>query len=138
MARGNPAWQKGIKSPNPSGRPKGILDKRSKISAALLEDADKIARVVVQSALNGDLQASSLVLSKVAPSIKPQLEKVEFDFDASKPLGKQVEDVMEAVSLGKVSVTTGKEVIDALCRLSEIKLVDEIELRIANLESKVN
>ena len=136
MVRGNPAWKKGIKSPNPSGRPKGIVDKRSKISNALLDDADKIARVVVQAALNGDLQASSIVLSKVAPSIRPQLEKVEFNFDAGKSLTNQVEDVMRAISLGQISVTTGKEIIDALSRLSEIKLVDEIEERIAKLESR--
>ncbi|MBP6030064.1 MAG: hypothetical protein KA533_01400 [Sphingobium sp.] len=40
-----------MKSPNPSGRPPGILDKRSRVTKALMEDAPAIARVVIDKAL---------------------------------------------------------------------------------------
>ena len=80
---GNPNWRKGMNSPNPQGRPKGIIDKRMKVNQSLLADADDIAKVVIQSALSGDMQAASLVLSRIAPTLKAQTETVQFELDAT-------------------------------------------------------
>lgn len=66
VPRGNPAWVKGGPSPNPAGRPKGIVDRRQKVQVALMDDAPAIARVVIDAALDGDMQAASLVLVLLA------------------------------------------------------------------------
>lgn len=83
---GNPNWRKGMNSPNPQGRPKGIIDKRMKVNQSLLADADDIAKVVIQSALSGDMQAASLVLSRIAPTLKAQTETVQFELDPQQVL----------------------------------------------------
>lgn len=71
-AKGNPSWVKGGRSPNPSGRPKGVLDKRTKVTQALADDAPAIVRVVVDAALEGDMQAAGLVLSRIAPILRSE------------------------------------------------------------------
>lgn len=124
-----------MRSPNPKGRPKGIIDKRQKVSQAMLEDANEITRVVVAKAKDGDLQAASLVLSRVLPALSPQTEKVQFDLDPAAPLAKQVEQVLMAISIGEISPDTGKQIIETISALGAIRQMDDIEQRILALEA---
>jgi hypothetical protein len=82
----NSTWKKGMSSPNPSGRPRGVVDKRTRVTQTLLDDAPAIVRVVIDAALAGDVQAAGLVLSRVAPALKAQAERVQFEFDLSAPV----------------------------------------------------
>ena len=129
-------WERGGPSPNPSGRPKGIVDKRTRVSQALLDDAPAVARVVVDAALEGDMQAASLVLSRIAPALRGQMEKVAFEFDATAPVTRQVEQVLAAVARGQVAPDVGKQIIDAVQALSTIRATEELEARLAALEQK--
>ena len=133
---GNPAWAKGGKSPNPKGRPKGIVDKRHKVTAALLDDAQHIAGVVVAAAKAGDLQAAGLVLSRVMPTLASQAEKVQFDLDPSAPLGKQVEQVLAAMKDGEIAPDNAKRIIETIESLGAIREMDDIEERLAELEAQ--
>ena len=112
--KGNPTWVKGCRSPNPAGRPKGIVDKRTRVTQALADDAPAIARVVIEAALDGDMQAASLVLSRVAPALRSQAQTVTFDFDPSAPSVRQVEQVLVAIATGEVSPDIGKQIIEAI------------------------
>lgn len=134
--KGNPKWHKGMKSPNPAGRPRGIVDKRTRVTQALMDDAPQIARVVINAALAGDVQAAGLVLSRVAPALRAQTEKVEFDFDATAPVAQQVEAVLQAIADGKVAPDVGKQIIEAIGALSAVRAVDELEKRLQALEDK--
>lgn len=129
-------WTKGMRSPNPAGRPKGIVDKRSKVSQALLDEANEIARVVIDAALEGDMQAASLVLARIAPTLRAQGEKVNFSFDAKAPLAEQVEAVLQAVAEGEVAPDVGKQIIESIGALGALRQVDELESRIAALEGR--
>src|SRR5690606_39959908 len=111
---GNPGWRKGMKSPNPSGRPKGIVDKRQKVTQAMLNDAHEIASVVVAKAKEGDLHAASLILSRVLPTLSAQSEKVQFDLDTSAPLATQVEQVLSAMADGELSTENAERIIKAI------------------------
>lgn len=135
-SKGNPSWVKGGPSPNPSGRPKGIIDKRQRVSQALADDAPAVARVVIDAALEGDMQAASLVLARVAPALRPQGQMVCFDFDSSAPVARQVEQVLAAIAGGEVSPDVGKQIIDAIGALSQIRAVEELEQRIIELEAR--
>ena len=121
---GNPGWHKGMKSPNPTGRPKGIVDKRTRVTKALLDDAHAVARVVIDAALAGDVHAASLVLSRVAPTLKAQTETVNFDFDAKASMSVQVDQVLQAIADGQVSPDIGKQVIDIIGAAAGIKQID--------------
>jgi hypothetical protein len=46
------------------------VDKRTRVTQALMDDAPKIARVAIDGALAGDLQGAGLVLSRVAHQLK--------------------------------------------------------------------
>ncbi len=135
-ARGNPAWTKGGPSPNPSGRPKGIIDRRQKVQVALMDDAPAIARVVIDAALEGDMQAAGLVLSRIAPTLRSQAQPVAFDFDATAPIARQVEQVLDAIATGAVAPDVGKQIIDAIGALSAVRATEELEARLAALEAK--
>ena len=133
---GNPNWKKGMPSPNKAGRPRGVVDRRTKVTQALMDDAPKIARVVIDAALAGDVQAAGLVLSRVAPTLRAQTERVAFDFDATAPVAQQVEAVLQAIADAKVSPDGGKESIEAIGALSAVRAVDELEKRRQALEDK--
>ena len=129
-------WYKGMPSPNKNGRPRGIVDTRSKITKALMDDAPEIARVVIEAAKEGDLQAASLVLSRCAPALKPETYPVQFDFDPSAPVAQQIEQVLAAIAGGAVSPDVGRQIIDAIGTLSNARAVEELEARIITLEAK--
>ncbi|RLK44535.1 DUF5681 domain-containing protein [Cupriavidus plantarum] len=133
---GNPAWTKGCPSPNPKGRPKGIIDKRQRLQQALADQASEVTRVVIDAALGGDMQAASLVLSRVAPTLKAQAERVEFAFDSTAPVAQQVEQVLQAIADGKVAPDVGRHIIDAIGSLSAVRAVDDMDQRLQALEGK--
>lgn len=123
-------------SPNPRGRPRGIVDSRSKITKALVDDGLEIARVVTAAAKEGDLQACSMVLSRIAPALRPEAQPVQFDFDPTASTVQQVEAVLAAVANGAVPVDLGKQLIEAVKALADVRALELLEPRIAMLEAK--
>jgi hypothetical protein len=128
-------WVKG-QSGNPKGRPPGRTDARTKITRALLDDAPAVARVVIDAALEGDLQAASIVLARCAPALRPESYPVQFPFDASAPIANQIEAVLSAMAAGDLSPDVAKQIIDAIGTLSNARAVEELEARIITLEAK--
>lgn len=133
---GNPHWKKGMRSPNPTGRPKGIIDKRSRLNSDMLTNAKQILDIVIAQAKDGDLQAAQIVLSRVLPKLSSQAICVQFDLDTNAPLTKQVEQVLDATSSGIISPDTAKDIIELISSLGSIRQLDEIEKRLQQLELK--
>ena len=133
---GNPAWTPGCRSPNPSGRPKGIVDRRMKIAERMFDDAGGIVNAMVEKALEGDTGAAGLILSRVLPALRSQAERVSFDFDATAPVARQVEQVLAAIAAGTVAPDVGKQIIEAIGALSAIRATEELEGRLAALEAR--
>src|SRR5437868_1663061 len=65
-------------SGNPAGRPKGLKDKKTRIAEEFERDGSKVARVVIDRALAGDISAANLVLARISPPLKTRAEKVRF------------------------------------------------------------
>lgn len=131
-------WTKGMPSPNKAGRPKGIVDRRVRLSQRMLADADGIVSALVEKALDGDTGAAGLILARVLPSLRSQTEKVSFPFDASAPVARQVEMVLDAIAAGHVSPDVGRQIVDAIKALADVRAFEELEARIAQLEAKEN
>lgn len=129
-------WVKGMASPNPRGRPPGVIDKRTKVTQALADDAPAVARVVIDAALEGDMTACGLVLSRVAPALKQQGERVQFELDADRPLSEQAHQILVAVSEGKLDGETAKTLIGCISSVAGIRAIEELEQRIVILEAK--
>jgi hypothetical protein len=134
--KGNPAWVKGGRSPNPRGRPPGIVDKRTRMTQALADEAPEITRVVIEAAKAGDLQAATLVLSRVCPPLKANAERVQFELDPNLPLAEQAKQILVAVADGKVDPETGKTLIACLSSVANIEAVADLEGRIILLEAR--
>ena len=133
---GNPAWSPGMKSPNPLGRPKGIIDKRQKLQAAFADDAVAIAKVVIGLALAGDMQAANIALARIAPPLRAQAERVQFELHDDVPLSSQARQILQAVADARIDADTAKLLIGCLQSVAGIKAVEDLESRLAILEAK--
>ncbi|HEX7822543.1 MAG TPA: DUF5681 domain-containing protein [Sphingobium sp.] len=132
---GNPGqWKPGCPSPNPSGRPKGLPDKRLLATQQMLDEMRNIVAVLVGKALEGDTNAASLVLSRVMPSIKAQMERVCFSFSSDAPISEQVAQVLDAIAAGEVAPDVGRLIIDSVARLADVRATEELAARIEALE----
>lgn len=134
-APNGPRWAKG-QSGNPRGRPPGRPDARTKITRALMDEGLEIARVVTEAAKEGDLQACNIVLARIAPPMKAQSERVEFDFDPTASTAQQIEAVLAAIASGDLAPDSGREVIAAIGTLSSARAVEDLEARIITLEAR--
>ena len=132
---GNPAWVPGGPSPNPSGRPPGLPDKRLLATQSMLEEMRGIVAVLIGKALEGDTNAASIVLAKTLPSIKAQAEKVQFSFSADAPISEQVAQVLDAVAAGAVAPDVGRLIIDSIARLGDVRMQEDLAARIEALEA---
>jgi hypothetical protein len=132
---GNPSWTKGCPSPNKSGRPKGIPDKRLLATQQMLDEMRNIIAVLLGKALEGDTNAAGIVLSKILPSVKAQAEKVQFEFDSTAPISQQVAQVLDAIAAGAVAPDVGRLIIDSVKALGEVRTAEQLEARIAALEA---
>lgn len=129
-------WTPGMKSPNPKGRPRGIVDKRQRLQNAFADEAVAIAKVVISKALEGDMQAAGIALARLAAPLKAVAERVQFEMDSSLPLADQAKQILAAVAEGKVDPETGKTLISCLSSVASIEAVAELESRIILLEAK--
>lgn len=136
LVRAPRPWERNGPSPNPKGRPPGIVDKRQKLQKAFADDAPAIARVVVAKALEGDMQAANIALARVAPPLKQQAERVQFELSPDVPLSEQAQQILQAVADGNVDAETGKTLIGCIQSVAGIKATEELEQRIILLEAR--
>lgn len=128
-------FQPGV-SGNPKGRPKGSRNKKNVIAEEFAKEGSKVARVVMDAALGGDMTAANMVLQRLSPPLRARAEKVMFELDPKKPLSEQAQQVLTAVAAGDIDPETGKLLIDAIGAFAGIKQVDDLEARLEALESR--
>lgn len=130
-------WQPG-QSGNPKGRPVGSRNKKSVIAEEFAKDGSAVARVVMDAALAGDMQAANMVLQRLSPPLRARAEKVTFQLTPDAPLSEQAAQILQAVSDGQIDPDTGKLLIDCIQSVAGIRAVDELEARLIALEQKDN
>lgn len=128
-------WQPG-QSGNPKGRPSGSRNKKNIIAEEFAKDGSAVARVVMDAALAGDMQAANMVLQRLSPPLRARAEKVTFQLTPDAPLSEQAAQILQAVSDGQIDPDTGKLLIDCIQSVAGIRAVDELEARLAALEEK--
>lgn len=125
---GRGRWQKG-QSANPGGRP----SREKELRQALDKGADKAIKTVLGAAGEGDLTACKLILERVIPVRKPQIEPVNFLCDTT-DFSQAAMSVIAAISKGEVSPDVGGVILAGIGNAMKIREVDELERRIAQLE----
>lgn len=69
--RGNPNFHKGMKPLNPEGRPKGSLNKYTKLSRELMSTkGPEIVSKVIELALEGDRHCLKMCMDRIIPTTK--------------------------------------------------------------------
>lgn len=121
-------------SGNPAGRKPGIIDRRQRIAQAFEADGAEIAKVVIEAAKKGDMQAATLVLSRLAPPMKPRAERVRFDLDVTQPLAAQAAQVISAVAAGQLDSDSAQTILTCLGTYAALVQSDEVQARLAALE----
>ncbi len=128
-------WQPGT-SGNPKGRPVGTRNRKNVIAEEFAKDGSAVARVVMDAALAGDLQAANIVLQRLSPPLRARAEKVTFELAPDAPLHEQANQVLASVADGSIDPETGKMLIDCIQSVAGIRAVDELEARLIALEEK--
>ncbi|SMF85666.1 hypothetical protein SAMN06265365_1705 [Tistlia consotensis] len=128
-------WQPG-QSGNPKGRPAGSRNKKNVVADEFAKEGSAVARVVMDAALAGDMQAANMVLQRLSPPLRAAAERVQFELDPERPLAEQAKQILAAVADGKVDPETGKTLIGCLSAVANIEAVAELESRIIVLEAR--
>ncbi len=127
-------WVKGMTSPNPKGRPPGQT-RQTKLLNRMLEDAGDVLDAVLAKAKEGDPASAGLVLSRILPTLRAQMQTVDFDLDPTLPLAAQVEQVLLAISTSKLAPDVGRQIIEAIGTLGNLRAVEDLESRLVILEA---
>jgi hypothetical protein len=128
-------WVPGMKSPNPAGRPPGP-SKQQKLLRRMLDEANDVLDAVLAKAKDGDPASAGLIFGRILPVLRAQSQTVQFDFDPSLPVARQVEQVLAAIASGQIAPDLGQQIVSAIGTLSNIRATEELSERLAILEAK--
>ncbi|MDU4109293.1 MAG: hypothetical protein E7H74_18610 [Escherichia coli] len=148
-----------MSAPNPTGKggfsaarqpakrtPRG-KSKRTELLAAIeklqIEDPEtgkkialterKIYQLVIQKAMY-EPSLWKLILDRLHPLTRPQMEKVHFVFTEGATLAEKMDEVIKAVAAGEVTPDGGKMLADMLTGAARIAEISDLEARITELE----
>lgn len=133
-------WLKGV-SGNPSGRPKGALNKDSNARELVFAQAGEIVRKSLKEALSGNQALLSQLLGIVVAPAKSQLGSVEIpgagdamargDYDQALAL------ITQAALNGDVSPDIAKTLTDQISAAGEARRISSLQDQINSLKEKV-
>lgn len=105
-------FTKGV-SPNPSGRPRGITDKRSELRSLLTPHAKDLVQKAIDMALGGDVNALRLCIERLIPRVKDEvinLDFIDLDLCEQNNLLLAGSSVLQAVASGVITPEHGKSI----------------------------
>jgi hypothetical protein len=128
-------FQKG-KSGNPGGRPSNAI-KTAEVRAALLGNAPKILNNLIKLALNGDIQASKIILDRVISPLRPTEPPIKLEIKKTWNLARQAKEIQRATYAGEISVPQSQVLINNL--ISQVRIIEatELEERLEKLEKSM-
>jgi hypothetical protein len=97
------------------------------------QDFDAILGAVIEAAKQGDLQAASLLLSRVAPPLKPVQEPVRVALPDG-TLTEKAAAILDRAAAGELSTADAKQLLDGLGQVARIAEIDELTRRVEALE----
>ena len=129
-------YKKG-QSGNPVGRPRGIKDKRTSIRELLKPHAKDLIDKAVSLALDGDTTALRLCLDRLIPPLKQRDEPVSLKLTGT-TLTENGLSVINALSKGEITPSEANSFLQAIVAQTRITEMDEIEVRLTELEKRIN
>ena len=122
------------KSGNPSGRPKGISDKRTVLRELLTPHAPDLVAKAAELAMQGDTTALRMCIDRLIPPLKAQATQTQLD--TSGTLSERGEAILKAITAGELDPATGNSLIGALATQAKLLEITAIEERLTALEER--
>lgn len=122
-------------SGNPAGRPRGIPNPQARLRKAIEQHVPAILDRLVAAALDGDVAAASLLLSRALAPLRPEALTQTID-NAGETIAERAEAVAQATLAGEVPTSAAADLMAVLQGQARIKELAELEARIAALESR--
>lgn len=124
------------RSGNPAGRPAGSPDRRALWRERLGVDLDRVLDVLVKQAIAGDLAAIALIMQRTCSPLRPSREPVQLpDFNVEGTPTATAQGLIRAAMRGELASDAAAELVSALASVAKLREVEELEARIAALES---
>jgi hypothetical protein len=124
-------------SGNPAGKPRGVVDKRSKVRRMLEEHSQEMVDIVLDMARERDPTALKLIFERISPKPKSDRANLGFDIDKikdNKDLMGVIEKLMISAVAGDLPDDQGKTIASLTKTMSELHKLGELEDRIKALE----
>lgn len=121
-------------SGNPSGRPKGIIDKRAQLRNAFESESKEIASVVIEAAKGGDMQACKMVLDRISPTLKPHSAPININEPLPESITSMAKVFIEAAAKGELPPDIASQLVASVGALSRVIEIDELKNRLESLE----
>jgi adenine/guanine phosphoribosyltransferase-like PRPP-binding protein len=122
-------------SGNPSGRPRGIVDSRHRLRAALEPYADELLAQAVEMAKAGDVGVLTFLLGRALPAPKPETAPINIAIPDG-ALSQRADAIVAAAASGALPASVAAELLSGLATVARLREVDELEARIAALEAR--
>ena len=94
-----------------------------------------LVQALLDRALAGDTAAAGVLINRLVPALRPVALPEAFTLTGDS-LAERAMSVVDAAAAGQVSSVDAKAIIDALAGVARIREVDELERRVAALESR--
>jgi hypothetical protein len=128
-------FTKGV-SGNPTGRPRGIKDKRHRYSESIDSMIPQVLESVYQKALAGDMTAARMLLDRTLPNKRPEQERVEIEHSGN--IASDAKNVLRSVFDGEVSPELGASLLSSMTSVLKAIEVENLAKRIEALEGQKN
>lgn len=128
-------WSKGV-SGNPSGRPRGSLNKGTMAMEVLLEEgAEQLINKAMAMALAGDTAAMRLCLERILPARRDRLVHLELPpIGTAKEISGAISTIFTAIGEGQITPAEGETMSNILGTRAEVLVMEEIESRLEKVE----
>lgn len=115
-----------------AGRPRGARNKIThQLEALFARDAEAVAAAAIMAARGGDTAAMSLVLNRIFPAAKDR--PIALDLPAAP--AEAASTIVSAVGAGEILLGDAERLMALIKARAELASLEEIEARIAALES---
>ena len=128
-------FTKGV-SGNPTGRPRGIMDKRHFYAESIESMIPQVLESVYQKALAGDMTAARMLLDRTLPNKRAEQERVEIQHSGN--IASDAQNVLRSVLDGEVSPDVGASLLSSMTSVLKAIEVEDLAKRIEALEGQKN